>query len=183
MPGPAYWADNWQAVILPRFIAPKVRRKYSLLYKANPFPSADAIRTMAITPLSIVLRGGWRVAGRVTAVERVVCFRIGFDTGQRSQASAGWYISAFDVTAGKMSYSQLRNQFQAKNSMIFGLSHTHGCTKYSYFADQKHNPAPRAYHQLFWLSLLIIRFLELCHPFSLSSVLALREHWGYWEVW
>lgn len=106
------------------------------------------IRTMAITPLSIVLRGGWRVAGRATAVERVLCFRIGFDTGQRSQASAGWYISAFDVTAGKMSYSQLRNQFQAKNSMIFGLSHTHGCTKYSYFADQKHNPAPRAYHQL-----------------------------------
>jgi hypothetical protein len=39
-------------------------------------------------------------------------------------------VSTFrlDVTAGQMSYSQLRNQFQAKNSIIFGLSHIHGCT-------------------------------------------------------
>jgi hypothetical protein len=55
---------------------------------------------MAITPSSIFLRGGWREAGRVTAGSSDVCFRIGFYTGRRSRASAGLYISAFDVTAG-----------------------------------------------------------------------------------
>jgi hypothetical protein len=55
---------------------------------------------MTITPSSSLLRGGWRVAGCVTAIRRVVCFRIGFYTGRRGQASAGLFISAFDVTAG-----------------------------------------------------------------------------------
>jgi hypothetical protein len=58
------------------------------------------IRTMAITPSSICLRGGWRVAGRVTAVIRVVCFLIIFYAGRSGQARVAYYISAFDVAAG-----------------------------------------------------------------------------------
>jgi hypothetical protein len=57
-------------------------------------------RTMAITPSSVFLRGRWREAGRVTAGSSDVCFRIGFYTGRRSRASAGLFISFFDVTAG-----------------------------------------------------------------------------------
>jgi len=52
------------------------------------------------TPLWIVLRGGRRVAGRVTAVIRVVCFLIIFYAGRRGQARVAYYVSAFDVTAG-----------------------------------------------------------------------------------
>jgi hypothetical protein len=76
------------------------RRWYPLLYRTNPFPSADNYQNMATTLSSMLLRGRWRVAGRVTAIVWVVCFRIGFYTGRRSWASNGLYISAFDVTAG-----------------------------------------------------------------------------------
>ena len=55
-------------------------------------------RTTATTPSSS--RGGGRVAGRVTAVIRVVCFLIIFYAGRRGQARVAYYISAFDVAAG-----------------------------------------------------------------------------------
>jgi hypothetical protein len=55
---------------------------------------------MAITPSSICSRGGWRVAGRATAVIRVVCFLIILYAGRRGRARVAYYISAFDATAG-----------------------------------------------------------------------------------
>lgn len=53
-----------------------------------------------MTPSSMFLRGGWRDAGCVTAGEMVVCFHIIFHTALEVGVSRGWYISAFDVTAG-----------------------------------------------------------------------------------
>jgi hypothetical protein len=58
------------------------------------------IPTMATTLSSMLLRGWWRVAGRVTTIIWVISFRIGLHTGGRRRASTGLYVSAFDVTAG-----------------------------------------------------------------------------------